>query len=120
MSQEKKRESAYALRGDWVQIHSVLLTPAERSPKVPADTAGVPLEMRVHGFLQDERGDIGQEVRVETSIGRIVEGTLCDIHPGYRHSYGESLPELQQTGRDLRLLLRRHQDSSAERGGGNE
>ncbi|MFP4179498.1 MAG: 2-amino-4-oxopentanoate thiolase subunit OrtA [Spirochaetaceae bacterium] len=119
MASEKSREPACARRGDWVQIHSVLLTPEERSPKIPADTAEVPLEMWVHGFLQDETGEIGNEVRVETAIGRIVEGTLCDIRPGYHHSYGVSLPELQQTGRELRGLLRRHQDS-AERGGGDE
>ena len=32
-------------QGDWVRIHSVVLSPDQRAPQVPEDTAGVPLEM---------------------------------------------------------------------------
>ena len=91
-------------KNTWVQIHSILLSPQERSDRIPEDTRAVPLEMWVNGFLVNDRASIGDEVEIETAIGRIVRGTLVDIHPGYTHSYGETLPELLQIGRQLRSL----------------
>ena len=40
-----------AQQGDWVQIYRVILPVGERAPQVPKETASVPLEMWVKGFL---------------------------------------------------------------------
>lgn len=93
-------------RGAWVQIHAIILSPQERSDKIPSDTRSVPLEMWVNGFLLNETAHVGDEVEVETIIGRRVSGTLSSSRPGYTHSFGETLPELTQIGRQLSLLVK--------------
>lgn len=93
-----------AKRGDWVQIHKVVLQPGERSPDVPPDTAGVPLEMRVKGFLLHD-ANIGDTVRIRTVIGRVWEGKLLKVNPRYEHDFGEVVPELLAIGQELRSML---------------
>lgn len=93
-----------ATKNAWVQIHSILLSPEERSDRIPEDTRAVPLEMWVNGFLVNESASIGDEVEIATAVGRTVRGTLTDIRPGYTHSYGETLPELLEIGRQVRSL----------------
>lgn len=105
-----------ARRGNWVEVHSILLSPNERSTSVPEDTKKVPMEMWVRGFLLEEEAGIGEEVEVETAIGRRLRGSLSNAHPGYRHSFGESLPELQRIGKQLREIM--HDDHAPMRGGG--
>ncbi len=39
-----------AKKGDWVQIHQIVLKPEERAPQVPEDTKKVPLEFWVKGY----------------------------------------------------------------------
>ena len=41
-----------AKKGDWVQIHNIVLKPEERSSALPEDTKKHPLEMWVKGYLQ--------------------------------------------------------------------
>jgi len=94
-----------AKAGDWVQIHHVILPPGERAPQVPADTQQVPFEMRLKGFLVDEEAELGQEVTIETVIGRRVRGRLIAVNPAYPHGFGEPVPELLTIGRELRQLL---------------
>ncbi len=108
---ENKRAAASggadtARRGDWVEVHSILLSPEERSRKVPEDTKRVPLEMWARGFLIDEEAGVGDEVEIETAIGRRLHGSLSNLRPGYSHSFGESLPELLCIGKQLRDLTR--------------
>ena len=43
-----------AKKGDWVQIHNIVLTPEERSSALPEDTKSHPLEMWVKGYLQQD------------------------------------------------------------------
>ncbi|MCR4399108.1 MAG: 2-amino-4-oxopentanoate thiolase subunit OrtA [Firmicutes bacterium] len=93
-----------ARKGDWVQVHSVVLRPGERAPQVPPDTAAVPLEMRVKGFLLRDAA-VGDEVEVRTMTGRIVAGRLVSVNPPYRHDFGEPIPELLAVGRELREIL---------------
>lgn len=95
-----------ARKGDWVQIHSVLLESEQRSSHIPEDTRKVPLEMWENGFLLDESARIGDEVSIETPVGRRVRGILSNCRPGYEHSFGETLPELVQIRRRLRVLMR--------------
>ena len=67
--------------GDWAELRLVLLAPGERAPGLPDDTARVPLEARVKGFLETEAaaGRAGSGRR--PSLGRRVEGTLVRRPP---------------------------------------
>lgn len=100
-----------AKRGDWVRIYNVVLKPDERAPQVPDDTKKVPLEMWDKGFLLDENAEIGDEVEVETYIGRKIKGELLEVGPYYDHSYGKAVPELLYVGRQLRGILEGGEDN---------
>lgn len=94
-----------AKKGDWVRIHNIVLTKEQRAPQVPDDTKEVPLEMWVKGFLKEEEAQIGDEVTVETIIGRKVKGKMTAIKPRYAHDYGDYVEELAYVGTQLRGLL---------------
>ncbi|MDI6813541.1 MAG: 2-amino-4-oxopentanoate thiolase subunit OrtA [Desulfitobacteriaceae bacterium] len=93
-----------ARRGDWVEIWRVILPVGTRAPQVPSDTAKVPLEMRLRGFLLDEEAVLGQEVVIQTRIGREVEGRLVELHPRWDHDFGLPQPELLAIGQELRKI----------------
>ncbi|HAE43725.1 MAG TPA: 2-amino-4-ketopentanoate thiolase [Clostridiales bacterium] len=95
-----------AKKGDWVRIYNVLLTPDQRAPQVPEDTSKVPLELWDKGFLIDDTAKIGDEVTVETYIGREISGRLIEINPSYDHDYGKCVPELLYIGRQVKSLLK--------------
>lgn len=95
-----------AKKGDWVRIHSVVLEVGERASNIPEDTQNVPLEMWDKGFLLNEEAKVGDEVEVETYIGRKVKGTLVEINPYYKHDFGKAVPELLYIGRQAREILR--------------
>lgn len=94
-----------AKRGDWVRIHDIVLEPAQRASGIPEDTSKVPLEMWVKGFLLSESANIGDEVEIETYIGRKVKGRLIEVNPYYKHDYGKAVPEILYIGRQARELL---------------
>jgi hypothetical protein len=96
---------ARARKGDWVQIHRILLGPGERAPQVPPDTQAVPLEMWVKGFLV-EGGELGHPATVRTVAGREVQGTLVAVRPGPGHDFGEPVPELLTVGLEAREFLK--------------
>ncbi|AFM40851.1 hypothetical protein Desaci_1874 [Desulfosporosinus acidiphilus SJ4] len=111
MSKEKEsiiEESAVS--GDWVEIWKVILEPGERASQVPEDTQKVPLEMRMRGFLVNERANLGESVSIRTRIGRLVEGKLVSLHPRYNHTFGEPQKELLAIGQELRTLLKKEGD----------
>ena len=47
-----------AKKGDWVQIHNIVLKPEERSSALPEDTKKHPLEMWVKGYLQADAKEL--------------------------------------------------------------
>ncbi|KGG81493.1 2-amino-4-ketopentanoate thiolase [Caloranaerobacter azorensis H53214] len=100
-----------AKKGDWVRIYNVVLKPEERAPQVPDDTKKVPLEMWVKGFLLNEEARIGDEVEIETYIGRKIKGKLVEINPYYNHDYGKCIPELLFIGKQLRGILEGGEDN---------
>ncbi len=91
-------------KGTWVQIHKIILQPNERAPQVPEDTKKVPLEMWVKGFLQ-EYGNIGDVVRVKTMTGRIEEGELVQVHPSFKHDFGQFVPEILEIDKILQFYM---------------
>ena len=95
-----------AKKGDWVQIHSIILTPSERAPQIPEETRKVPLELTAKGFLQNDQATIGESVTIKTLADRELTGQLITIHPLYKVNYGEPQPELLTIGTELRSILR--------------
>ncbi len=93
-----------ANKGDWVRIHSIILTPAERSAAVPEDTKSVPLEQWTKGYLHADT-PLSSIASVTTRTGRVVSGTLVDETPHYSHSFGDFVPELQHAGDEAFAFL---------------
>ena len=93
-----------AKKGDWVRIHTVVLKAEERTGKIPEDTKACDLEMWTKGFLLQD-AEIGDEVEVETAVGRTEKGTLIEVNPYYTHSYGKFVPELVQIDKQLREIM---------------
>ncbi|MCD5416293.1 2-amino-4-ketopentanoate thiolase [Candidatus Bipolaricaulota bacterium] len=91
--------------GDWVQIERIILRVGERAPQVPEDTQATPLISRVKGFALQE-GAIGEEMVVETVIGRRASGRLVAIEPSYSHDFGGMIPELLPVGGEALQVLR--------------
>lgn len=94
-----------AKAGDWVRIYNIVLEPGERASNIPEDTRDVPLEMWDKGFLMDKEANIGDTVRVESYIGREVEGKMVEVNPYWEHDYGRAVPELLYIGRQAREIL---------------
>ena len=90
-------------KGSWVEIEQVVLTPEQRVQTLPEETRSVPYLLRVSGFLQQE-AELGQDVQVKTIVGRTLSGKLKTVNPGYRHSFGETIPELLRIGTDQEEL----------------
>ena len=91
--------------GSLVDIGRTVLKAGERAPRVPDDTAQVPLEMKVKGILLRD-GYVGKEAEIETPVGRRMKGTLLEAFPTYTHRFGQPIPELTPIGRELRALLK--------------
>ena len=94
-----------AKKGDWVRIHKILLKPEERAPRIPEDTGKVPLEMWDKGFLINNTASRGDEVEIETIIGRRITGYLLEKNPQYTHSWGCCIPETLHIGRQVKQIL---------------
>ena len=90
-----------AKKGDWVEIQEVLLKPEERAPQVPDDTKEVPLVQWIRGLMITDEATIGDQIEIETIIGRSVRGQLCAINPRHVHDFGEPVKELIQVGMEL-------------------
>lgn len=93
-----------AKKGDWVQIHNIILKPEERAPQIPDDTKKVPLEMWTKGTILNT-AKIGEQVEILTITGRRVKGTLEEINPAYTHSFGCFVPEIIQIDNQLKEML---------------
>jgi hypothetical protein len=96
-----------AIRGQWVQVHRIVLAAGTRAPQIPPETQAVPLEMWVKGFLTTGSATEGEEVTIETVTGRRLTGRLVDAQPQYRHGFGEPVPELLTIGRECREIVER-------------
>jgi hypothetical protein len=85
------------LKGTWVEIEQVVLSPTERASTLPEDTKKVPYLMRVSGFLAVD-ANLSDEVEIRTIIGRNLVGKLVTVNPSYSHSFGKTVPELLTIG----------------------
>lgn len=89
-------------KGNLVLIHKTVLKQDERPDTLPVCTKAVPYECWIKGFLLNSQATVGDEVRIETFIGREISGTLVSVHPAYDHSFGKPQKELLSIGRELR------------------
>ena len=95
-----------AKKGDWVQVHRVILEPDQRPDTLPECTKTVPYEGWIKGFLINTEAAKGDEVQIETLSGREISGTLVSINPTYDHSFGKPQKELLSIGRELRRIVK--------------
>jgi hypothetical protein len=93
-----------AEKGQWVQIHSIVLNPGERAPQVPDDTKKTPLVMWVKGYLNHD-AEIGAECEITTVTGRVARGVLDGCEPAYIHNFGSYVPELAVVRDQVKTLL---------------
>ena len=94
-----------AKKGDWVRIHKVVLKAEERTEKLPEDTKVCDLEMWTKGTLLSD-AEIGDEVEIETIVGRREKGELVEVNPYYTHSYGVFVPEIIEIDKQLREIMK--------------
>jgi 2-amino-4-ketopentanoate thiolase alpha subunit len=92
-------------KGQWVEIHRIVLPAGERAAQIPEDTKRVPLEVRVKGFLV-AAAVLGADAEIVTRAGRRLRGTLAAVNPAYTHSFGPPLAELSAIGEEVRAVLR--------------
>lgn len=91
-------------KGRWARVHRIELEPAERAPGIPEDTAAVPFEAWINGWLLED-ATIGEPATLRTATGRVVEGVLVEAEPGYHHSFGSPPAALQRAGSKARERL---------------
>jgi len=108
-------DATHCKAGDWVEVERVLLEPADRSTNLPPETAEKPLRMWIKGFAQ-AAGALGDAMTIQTMTGRLVEGTLSAVNPGYFHTFGNPIPELVHVGVDLRARLAEYHAAEADPG----
>lgn len=92
-------------KGTWVEIESVVLEPEERSSNLPEDTKKVPMKMWVKGFCTEDC-EIGEEVEIETIVGRKETGIVVEVKPSFNHDFGKYVPEIAYIGRQAKKMLR--------------
>ena len=80
-------------KGTYVRIRKTLLKPEERSNNLPKETKKVPYKMWIKGYLLEE-ADLFDIVKIRTITGRIETGRLKEVHPPYKHSYGDYVSEI--------------------------
>ena len=87
-----------------MSIRSTILNAGERAANIPEDTAAVPLEMWVKGFLTADC-TIGGQAEVRTATGRTETGILEEVAPTTTVNYGNFVPEVLKIGQDARRIL---------------
>lgn len=91
-------------KGTFVEITTKVLDCEDRSNAIPEDTKKTPLMMWVKGFTMKDC-NLGEKVEIETSIGRIVEGEVTAIEPGYTHDFGNYVSEIAYIGKQAKDML---------------
>ena len=93
-----------AAKGQWVQIHEVVLEPYKRAAQAPEDTQALPLEMWVKGHLLAD-AELNAPCTIVSPTGPHVEGILVEIEPGYSHSFGNYVAEIDAVRYQVRERL---------------
>jgi hypothetical protein len=94
-----------AVKGDWVLIEQIFLTSDQRQSNIPSDTMQTDFQLRIKGFLMDEKCIVGDNCTINTKTGRMIAGKLIDIMPNYEHSFGDYVVETVYIENQLREIL---------------
>jgi hypothetical protein len=92
-------------KGTWVEVEETVLTPEERAKNIPEETKKTPLKCWIRGNCLNDC-ELGNEVSVETNVGRIAKGKVVDVEPGYYHSFGKYVGELGHIGKQARDMIK--------------
>ncbi len=82
-------------KGTFVRIRDYILLPEQRADSLPESTSKVPLKCWVKGRLQEE-AELYEEATIETATNRLIKGVVKEVHPKYKHTYGDYVEEIQQ------------------------
>jgi hypothetical protein len=93
-----------AKKGSWVLIKKALLSPEERTGRLPEETKATPFIMRVKGRLEED-AQLGGAASVITRTGRREEGVLEEVNPQHQLDYGDFIEELLLIGDRARSIL---------------
>ena len=91
-------------KGTWVEVEENVLIPDERSKSIPDVTQKTPLKCWIRGNCLTDC-ELGDEVQVETNVGRIASGKVVEIEPGYYHTYGKYVKEISNIGKQAREII---------------
>ena len=91
-------------KGTWVEVEETVLTPDDRAANIPDETKKTPLKSWTCGKCLSDC-ELGDQVGVETNIGRIASGKVVDIEPGYYHTYGKYVEEISNIGKQAREII---------------
>lgn len=91
-------------KGTFVEIETLVLDCADRSPAIPEDTKQTQLKMWVRGFVNCDC-DMGDEVEITTAIDRNIRGVVTQVEPGYDHDFGRYVSELAYIGKQAKDIL---------------
>lgn len=91
-------------KGTWVEVEEMVLSPEDRSTIIPEETKRTPLKSFIRGKCLSDC-ELGEEVQVETNVGRIAKGIIVDIEPGYYHTYGKYVEEISNIGKQAREII---------------
>ncbi|MBD8048637.1 MAG: 2-amino-4-ketopentanoate thiolase [Clostridium argentinense] len=91
-------------KGTYVEVVSEVLSVEDRAKSIPEDTKNTPLRMWVRGHVLEDC-ELGDEVKIETSIGRIVTGVVEVVEPYYNHNFGRHVEEISYIGKQAKKIL---------------
>lgn len=91
-------------KGTWVEIEKMVLAPEDRSASIPQETKEKPLMVWARGKCMRDC-EIGEEVEITTSIGRTLSGKVVEEKPGYYHSFGPYVEEIEYIGPQAKEIL---------------
>lgn len=90
-----------AKAGDWVEIQNLVPNSENIARHILDDAKEAPLVQWLRGFLLTKEAAIGDEVVIETMIGRNAKGCLCAVNPRYEYDFGEPIKELIEVKMEL-------------------
>lgn len=90
-----------AKQGDWVEIQNVVSNPDKGIKNLRNNKKETPSVQWIRGFMLTKEATIGDEVEIETMVGRNAKGCLCSVNPRYIYDSGEPIKELIQVKMEL-------------------
>jgi hypothetical protein len=91
-------------KGTFVEVEEIILMPEDRAVNIPDETKKTPLKCWTRGKCIND-SELGNEVQVETNVGRIARGIIVDVEPGYYHTYGKYVEEISNIGKQAREII---------------